>query len=114
MHTLAIPQPQSKTFRDKTLELAKQTTTEQRHGTWYWCWRAGAGVVTLVDGVEDIDDLLLRGGGQALPYLHARVLHLARVLLVDALLRVLCFFNDTATTEIYTLAYTLSLADALP
>eukprot|EP01047_Picozoa_sp_COSAG01_P137039 COSAG01_NODE_67479_length_267_cov_0.547619_1_plen_39_part_10 len=24
------------------------------------------------------------------------------------------FFNDTATTEIYTIAYTLSLHDALP
>ena len=24
------------------------------------------------------------------------------------------FFNDTATTEIYTVAYTLSLHDALP
>eukprot|EP01043_Picozoa_sp_COSAG02_P114844 COSAG02_NODE_51171_length_316_cov_0.387097_1_plen_37_part_10 len=24
------------------------------------------------------------------------------------------FFNDTATTEIYTLSYTLSLHDALP
>src|SRR5210317_2586631 len=27
---------------------------------------------------------------------------------------VFCFFNDTATTEIYTLSYTLSLHDALP
>eukprot|EP01043_Picozoa_sp_COSAG02_P128762 COSAG02_NODE_66266_length_256_cov_0.522293_1_plen_50_part_01 len=28
--------------------------------------------------------------------------------------RVAFFFNDTATTEIYTIAYTLSLHDALP
>eukprot|EP01045_Picozoa_sp_COSAG04_P061824 COSAG04_NODE_31967_length_254_cov_0.470968_1_plen_47_part_10 len=27
---------------------------------------------------------------------------------------VVCFFNDTATTEIYTRTYTLSLHDALP
>src|SRR5210317_1484866 len=30
------------------------------------------------------------------------------------LLSVFFFFNDTATTEIYTLSYTLSLHDALP
>src|SRR5210317_65780 len=30
------------------------------------------------------------------------------------LLRLNFFFNDTATTEIYTLSYTLSLHDALP
>src|SRR5881275_3032371 len=33
---------------------------------------------------------------------------------VDVMSRTLFFFNDTATTEIYTVPYTLSLHDALP
>eukprot|EP01047_Picozoa_sp_COSAG01_P141432 COSAG01_NODE_72463_length_253_cov_0.500000_2_plen_41_part_01 len=36
------------------------------------------------------------------------------LLLRGVLAVVFFFFNDTATTEIYTIAYTLSLHDALP
>src|SRR3546814_20927077 len=36
------------------------------------------------------------------------------LLVVCCVLRVLCFFNYTATTEIYTYCHTLSLHDALP
>ena len=32
----------------------------------------------------------------------------------EKIVQILFFFNDTATTEIYTIAYTLSLHDALP
>src|SRR5210317_1957299 len=48
------------------------------------------------------------------PVAYARYKHLGDYFFLSRFDMMFFFFNDTATTEIYTLSYTLSLHDALP
>ena len=68
-------------------------------------------LTVLVLGQDGASAGVLMEGGDAETY---RILHAGGWTLLTAVnLMLFCFFNDTATTEIYTLSHTLSLHDAL-